>query len=183
MKILKKIIAYFNFKGEKQQMELSGAEVRSKGVFLHPVDDPKHVFFVKSNSVDIIINNDEELSEEDVSVIDKEIIQKCNREGGETSSVLSGEQSATRPLSKAKYISSKKRFSIMLYQDEYDNLMQNIAQNGYKRAEFFLACVHSAKKQSFDSIYKKYTDEHKKRYKSDLTKVKKMQPNKAQSTK
>ena len=61
MKFLQKIRAFFNIKGEAKKMELKSAEVKKNGVFLHPVDDDKHIFFVKSKSVDIFINPDEEI--------------------------------------------------------------------------------------------------------------------------
>lgn len=157
MKLLNKIRAFFTFNGEKQQMELSGAEVKRNGVFLHPADDPTHTFFIKSNSVDILINQDGEVSEDDISVIDKEVAKvKDKKEKTQT-------DTKPRPLISTRFIPEKKRFSVLLYADEYDMLMKNITENGYKRTEYFLACMTSAKKQNFDSVYKKYTSEHKKR--------------------
>ena len=58
---------------------------------------------------------------------------------------------------------------VSLYPDEYEVLIENINANGYKRAEYLLACVNSAKKASFDAMYKKYTVEHKERYKLEKT--------------
>lgn len=168
MKIVNKIKAFFKFKAEPQEIELSGAEIRNKGVFLHPIDDPKHVFFVKSNLVDIFINNNEELREEDITILDKEIVNGNDTEGGEnTENITVEKRTVTRPLSYAHYMPSKKRFTIMLYQDEYDMLMDNINKHGYKKAEYFLACVHAAKKQSWDKEYKNIATTHKERYKND----------------
>ena len=173
MKIINRIKAFFNFKGESQEMKLSGAEVRSKGVFLHPIDDPEHIFFVKSNSVDIFINNNEEISEEDVTILDKETVKKINMDRDKKAEDITGyETPILRPLSYTRYMPSKKRFSIMLYQDEYDTLMKNITEHGYKKAEYFLACMNSAKKQSFESTYKKYHEDHIKRHKADLAEAK-----------
>ena len=59
----------------------------------------------------------------------------------------------------------------MLYQDEYDTLMKNITQHGYKKAEYFLACMNSTKKQSFESTYKKLHEDHIKRHKADLAEL------------
>lgn len=173
MNIIKKIRAFFTFKGEKQEMELSAAEVKENVVFLHPADDPKHTFFVKSNSVDIFINPDGEISENDIFTVDKETIKKSgtndnNMEEGETYINI-------RPLALSKFMPSKRRFSVMLYQDEYAALIKNITENGYKKAEYFLACMTSAKKQNFDATYKKYTTEHKQRYKNDIDEAKRAQ--------
>lgn len=157
MKLLNKIRAFFTFNGERLKMELSGAEVRHNGIFMHPTDDPTCTFFVKSNSVDIFINQDGEIAEDDISVIDKKVAKvKDKKEKSPT-------DAKTRPLISTRFIPEKKRFSVLLYADEYDMLMKNITENGYKRTEYFLACMTSVKKQNFDSVYKKYTSEHKKR--------------------
>ena len=178
MKILNKIIAFFKFNGESRQMELSGAEVRNKGVFLHPIDDPHHVIFIKSNTVDIVIDNNAEIKEDNISVIDKEVVKQIEpttRESIDNTDVEG--KPVVRPLSYSKFMPSKRRFSIMLYQDEYDMLIKNITEHGYKKAEYVLACINSAKKKSFENTYKKYNDEHKKRYRADVIEAKKTQAN------
>lgn len=50
-----------------------------------------------------------------------------------------------------------------MYEDEYEALMDYLKNNGYKRAEFFYACIHSAKKNSMDAVYKQITEDHRKR--------------------
>ena len=69
----------------------------------------------------------------------------------------------------------KKRFSVMLYQDEYDMLIKRISENGYRRNEYFLACMTSAKKQSMESAYKRYTNEHSARRKKEIEEAKREQ--------
>lgn len=49
-----------------------------------------------------------------------------------------------------------KKVTFTLYQDEYELLMNNIKDNGYKKTEFLLACVTSAKKKSMESTYRKW---------------------------
>lgn len=166
MKIIQKIKAFFNFNGERKEMELASAEIKEEGVFLHPVDDPKHVIYIQSNSVDIIINPNGMVEEKDITKFVKETnaslpsISETAQENISTSEIINAS------LHTANYTSHKKRFSVMLYQDEYELLMESIKQNGYKKAEYFLACVNSAKKQSFNSYYKRYTEDHKQRYKT-----------------
>ena len=53
--------------------------------------------------------------------------------------------------------------------------MKNITQHGYKKAEYFLDCMNFAKKQSFESTYKKYHEDHIKRHKADLAEAKRTQ--------
>lgn len=72
MKLLKRIQAIFNFKGQHAEMELKSAEIRGGKVFLHPEDDPKHTFCVSGKTVDILIDPAVELSEDDFVVLDNE---------------------------------------------------------------------------------------------------------------
>lgn len=173
MKLINKIKAFFTFKGEKQEMELSAAEVKSKGVFLHPVDDPAHTFFVKSSSVDIIINQNDEVLEDNITIFDRKNINGLQMEQEIREGFLkelkeeSPAEARIVPVTTTYIMPKKRRFSVLLYQDEYDELMSNISSHGYKRTEFFLACVNSVKKQSFETNYKKYTSEHQKRYKAE----------------
>ena len=57
----------------------------------------------------------------------------------------------------------KKRFSVLLYPDEYEMLLQNTQEKGYKKTEYFLACMTAAKKQSMEAVCKRYAAEHKER--------------------
>ena len=185
MSIINKIRAFFTFEGEEREMKLSSAEVRPDGVFLHPFDDPKHMFFIKSESVDIFINPDTEIFEEDITEIDKENIP--TPPSADNSNVIPKPKFTSdadkpdenhgniRPLALSKFMPSKKRFSVLLYPDEYDVLIKHINDNGYKKAEYFMACMTSAKKQSMDATYKKYTQEHKQRHRSDLNEAKRAQ--------
>lgn len=166
MKIIKKIVAFFKINGQPQQMELSSAEIRDKGVFLHPANDPKHTFFVQPESVDIILNPDDELSEEDFTVVDRENTTVGSKDL-ETISKASEKETEIRPLSLAKFMPRKRRFTIMVYPDEYDMLMKNIVNKGYKKAEYFLACVNASKKQSWESEYKSIANSHKVRLQTD----------------
>lgn len=55
--------------------------------------------------------------------------------------------------------------SMRLYQDEYDLLMEAIEEKGYKKTEYLLACVTSAKKKSMETNYQKYYAERMRRRK------------------
>lgn len=185
MSIINKIRAFFTYKGKEKEMELSSAEVRHNGVFLHPIDDPKHMFFVKSESVDIFINPDTEILEEDIMEIDKETISTPT--STDNSNIIPNpgftpdadkpdeKHGNIRPLTLSKFMPSKKRFSVLLYPDEYDMLTKHINDNGYKKAEYFMACMTSAKKQSMEATYKKYTQNHKQRHRSDLIEARRAQ--------
>lgn len=171
MNLLTKIRAFFNFKGEKVEMELSKAEIKQGRVYLHPADKPSETFVVKTRSVDLIINPEEEISDEDIFVINND---KEKRTQKPTAKIPEDETSNSPSENNHDHqiqtiFPKKRKFVVSLYPDEYEVLVENINANGYKRAEYLLACVNSAKKASFDAMYKKYTVEHKERYKLEKT--------------
>ena len=117
--------------------------------------------------------------EDDISIIDKKEIEKYGVEL-ELTKPEPEQTEATPNIQPHKTIipssrPQKKRFSVLLYADEYDMLLENIKQNGYRRAEYFMACVTSAKKQNFFSTYKKYTLDHDKRHKIEREEAKRTQ--------
>ena len=82
---------------------------------------------------------------------------------GEKASSKSGKGSGSAsmvPVSNEFDKYKKKRVVFMLYPEEYNMVMDNIQSNGYKKNEYVLACVTSAKKQSMDAVYKKYVNSH-----------------------
>ncbi len=172
MNLLTKIRTFFNFKGEKVEMELSKAEIKQGRVYLHPADKPSETFVVKTKSVDLIINPEEETSDENIFVIDsnkekkpqKSTIKIPEEENSENSPQENNHKQQIQTI-----FPKKRKFEVSLYPDEYEVLVGNINANGYKRAEYLLACVNSAKKTSFDAMYKKYTVEHKERHKLEKT--------------
>ena len=70
MNLLNKIIAFFTLKGEKQEIEVDRAEVKTSGVYLHPANDSEHILFIKSSSVNLMINPDGEVKEEEIVILD-----------------------------------------------------------------------------------------------------------------
>ena len=61
----------------------------------------------------------------------------------------------------------------MLYPDEYEKLTQLIKENGYKKVEYILACIKSAKKTSMEANYKRFTEERERRRKAEAQEAKK----------
>ena len=134
-----------------------------------------------------MISPDEELSDEDVFIVESKnskvrteektspqlpIETSINNKAGENAthpqirtqngSVHSGQALKYTPV-------PVKRISLTFYADEYEELNAmykefNSSKNlrGYNKAEFFLACVKAAKKTSMESIYKQYNAKHKK---------------------
>lgn len=150
--------------------------MRKNKIFLHPANDPKHTFCMNFKEVGIIIDPEEEVNEEDVLVINTEKIKtENNLSESKDKENESAKDVIIRPIALKKFMPKKKRFTVMVYPEEYDMLMDNIVSNGYKKAEFLLACVTSAKKQSWESAYKHYTLFHQSRRKTDIAEARRAQ--------
>lgn len=169
MTLFKRIRAFFTFRGEPVEMELDRAEIKKERVFLHPSDDPSQTYCIKTNTVDLLINANEELAESDVMVKESHNSQKTktsdkaakNKEKASSKSGKGSDSASMMPVSNELDKYKKKRVVFMLYPEEYTMVMDSIQSNGYKKNEYFLACVTSAKKQSMDAAYKKYLYSHK----------------------
>ena len=183
MKLLSKIKAFFKYNGKAAEIEASSAEIRNGYVYLHSTKNPKEVCRIRSQSVEILINPNEDISEDDLTfmtVTTQDNSQKPKQAGIETNcsqqevstspnkSIREKEvRSSSIPTYAKKPISyfmpKMRKITFTLYPDEYDMLMTNIKDNGYRKTEFLLACVASAKKSSMASTYQKYTNSHKER--------------------
>lgn len=188
MSIFAKITAFFSFKGKNEQMALEAAEIRSEGVVLHPAEAPEHSFFIKTTEVDILLNNGKELADDIIVINNDKLPHRSPRDSVEMVPMIvpvvmeEGPTVETQEISRniqpralSSFMPYKKRFSVMLYPDEYDMLMKTINDNGYKKVEYFLACMTSAKKKSLSSVYKNYTTEREKRHKVALSEAKRAQ--------
>ena len=202
MKVINKIRAFFTLKGKHEQMELASAEIRRNGVYLHPAEDLGHTYFVKTDEVDIIIKPGAEIIEEDIFIrshvvnVDPET-PVCEIPSEEQmppepdprfediqpeEPPIGGEEVPERFTPRApanEYVvgggwkkPKKKSFTVMLYPDEYDKLVQVITEKGYKKVEYILACVESAKKTSMEANYKRFTEERERRRKAEAQEAK-----------
>lgn len=219
MNLVKRIKAFFMFKGEKKEMEVRAAQVRTDGIFLHPAEDPNQTLFIKTSAVDIVINPDGEITEDDIFVVDKEATKKksgyqknsamkkqqlekeqekkfndeVNRRVKEILAKKEAENKKTdkprknvtpkkqissgvpqemkaadiNTISLRNYFEPKKKITISFYEDEYNLITGYLKDNGYKKNEFFLACITAVKKQSMTSTYNRLEKERKERRKKE----------------
>ena len=96
--IFAKIKAFFNFKGKEIKMNLSSAEVNQEKVFLHPVDDPDHTYYMKTKSVHIFIDPEEELQEDDITIINRKTPEQKEEEIKVTTSLANHETQSQRDV-------------------------------------------------------------------------------------
>jgi len=162
MKMLSKIKAFFHFRDQEAEMEVSAAEIKQGKVFLHPIEDAEHVYCIKTDAVDIIISPHENIREGDVEILDvkKREAEKEDRKKEEVENRQKGERAAGERRTLLDLRPKMKKVTFTLYEDEYDMLMTSIRDNGYRKTEFLLACVSAAKKNSMEATYRKYAAEH-----------------------
>ena len=79
MNIIKKIIAFFKFRGEEQAVEVNSAEIREDMVFLHPTEDPDHTICIRTSNVGILIDPEESIADEDVFIIENGAISGAKK--------------------------------------------------------------------------------------------------------
>jgi hypothetical protein len=65
----------------------------------------------------------------------------------------------------------KRKISFTLYQDEYDFVQEHFKTQGYKRTEYFLACISSAKKTSMNASYRNFINIRAERKRQERTQV------------
>ena len=167
MKIQSKIKAFFRYRDEDAEMDVSAAEIRNGRVWLHPANDKDHVYCIRSNTVDIIISPTENIQEEDVEVRNSKKPDEHTSSEPKLHNQDKAKNTSTRPTHDREpvfsYMPKMKKITFTLYPDEYEMLMSNIKENGYRKTEFLLACVSAAKKNSMESSYRKYENLHKER--------------------
>lgn len=177
MKILSKIKALFRYRNQDAELEVSAAEIRNGKVFLHPSGNKEQVYCIKSNAVDIVINSLENITEDDLEIIN---VEDSNRSSSikqtPEESIIKEKFSAnhnghvgsnTRNQSYSNFMPKMKKVSFSVYPEEYDMLMKSIHESGYKKTEFLLGCVSAAKKNSMEATCRRYAIEHKERRKAD----------------
>ena len=162
MKIIKKLKAIF-FKDDRPvSLDLVAAEIKEGRAFLHPKDDRNVTYLVKSDDIEIKLSKGKNLTDTDVMVIRKMRKEKQDFENQkekvpkkDTNShkpkVSNDSGNITYDLSRFK----KKSFSVSLYPEEYDSLMEMIQKYGYKRSEFILASAQTATQGTMAKAQKK----------------------------
>lgn len=71
-------------------------------------------------------------------------------------------------VSYTQFMPKMRTVSMKLYQEEYDMLMEYLAENDYKKTEYLLACVKmAANKKGVQTAYQRFYAEHQKRRKAD----------------
>ena len=176
MKFLNKIKAFFCKENEPVEMDIIAAEIKEGKAFLHPKDDPKATYLIRSDDIRISLSEGRSIRDYDIlSVMPKtKTTDDAARESANKSAQkVVGQkdlQNSEKQNSDSKHSENdipgferyKKRvFSVSLYPDEYDSLIDSMKEYGYKRADFLLACVQTARKPSIEKAHKQIVKTHK----------------------
>ena len=168
MKFMNRIKAFFRKNNEHVELDLRAAEIKEGKAFLHTKGDEPVTYLVRASDIEIRLNKDASLSELDILTIkSKTPTEKQKTPEQKGAAKLDKKITNTNDSpSKNNVIYAddrfrKRTFSMTVYQEEYDMLLESIKEYGYKRADFVLACVNTASKGSMEKAHKKIVKSHK----------------------
>ena len=168
MKFMNRIKAFFRKNNEHVELDLRAAEIKEGKAFLHTKGDDPLTYLVRASDIEIRLNKDACISELDIlTVKSKASVEKQKtREAKNTENKNEKNKNSNNSPSQNGVIYAddrfrKRTFSMTVYQEEYDMLMESIKEYGYKRADFVLACVNTASKGSMEKAHKKIVKSHK----------------------
>lgn len=168
MKFINKIKAIFRKNDEQIELDLRAAEIKEGRAFLHTKGATPVTYLVRASDIEIRLNKDAAISELDILTVKRKSPEekKSLQNVKQTQDSRKKDNATTKPSSNKGVIYAddrfkKRSFSVSLYQDEYDMLMESIKEYGYKRADFVLACVNTASKGSMEKAHKKIVKTHR----------------------
>lgn len=168
MKIIKKLKAFFCKNNESMELDLVAAEIKEGRAYLHTKGEESATYLVRSNDIEIRLSKDVPLREVDVMQIKKkstEAQKQDEKKETKDKHIDASQKEAKRtsaPGAAPVDDRFKKRvFSVSVYPEEYDMLVESVKAYGYKRADFVLACVNTASKGSMEKAHKKIVKTHR----------------------
>ena len=168
MKFMNRIKAFFRKNNEHVELDLHAAEIKEGKAFLHTKGDNPLTYLVRASDIEIRLNKDACISESNILTIKSKasVEKQKTREAKNLEKKNEKNKNTNNASSKNGVIYAddrfrKRTFSMTVYQEEYDMLMESIKEYGYKRADFVLACVNTASKGSMEKAHKKIVKSHK----------------------
>ena len=165
---MNRIKAFFRKNNEPIELDLRAAEIKEGKAFLHTKGDEPVTYLVRASDIEIRLNKDASLSELDILAIKRKTPVEKQKTLAQKDAERKDKKSQNTTDSPSKngviYADDrfrKRTFSMTVYQEEYDMLLESIKEYGYKRADFVLACVNTASKGSMEKAHKKIVKSHK----------------------
>ena len=161
MKLINRIKAFFTKEDKSVELDLTAAEIREGRAYLHVKGDTT-TYLVKSRDIKILLNGDTPLSNEDVIQIEnKEKQVKIKQENKTTDSAIHRTATGERKHESVEIDPFKKRtITFSLYPQEYEHFMLSMQEYGYKKTEYFLACVETATRGTMERAHKRIVKSH-----------------------
>lgn len=162
MKIIKKLKALFFKDDHPVSLDLIAAEIKEGRAYFHPKENRDTTYLVRSDDIEIRLSKGKSLTDGDILVMGK-------RKRAEKDPVKPRDKKPTQISDKKPTPSAgdtgheiyntdrfkKKAFSVSLYPEEYNQLMNTIQKYGYKRSEFILASAQTATQGTMAKAQKK----------------------------
>ncbi len=148
---MNKIKAILNVAGQKLVLSLRAAEIKKGVIFLHPEEEPDTTYIIKNSSVDILINNGEKITAEDVLVMKKEPKESVEpKEDNQNFNPTRKPNLLNIPLLPNR---KKAKITFTVYEDERDLINNMIKSSGYNRSDYLVACFHNNKKKTVSKSF------------------------------
>lgn len=174
MNVIQSLLAFFNYKGERIQMEVISARIKNGVAYLRSKDQSKE-FRVKSDRISILIDNQDDDSVQVIDRPDDEDASEQKPESDTDKAAKPGEkknrkkQATARAARDEDFSYLKKSFSTGFYETEKREIVSAYKSAGAKRDEFLLACVRAAAPKKVEHELKKIRQERTAFQESGLT--------------
>lgn len=162
MKIIKKLKALFFKDDQPISLDLAAAEIKEGRAYLHPKSEQHLTYLVRSDDIEIRLNKGKSLTDKDVMILGKRKKKEDSIDKPkERTPKEYTEKKPQKPSTTSENFSydfsrfKKKTFSVSLYPEEYDALMEMINKYGYRRSDFILASAQTATQGTMAKAQKK----------------------------
>ena len=144
MKLIKKIKAFFCRNNEPVELDLEAAEIKEGRAYLHTKGEESVTYLVKANDVEIQLNKGASLREADILKFRKKSPEE-KRAGSQQKQIekktelpkVKTEKSVSPPTAIADDRFKKRVFSVSVYPEEYEMLVESVKAYGYKRPTLY----------------------------------------------
>ncbi len=157
MKIFNKLRAILNIAGEQLVLNLKSAEFRKGRAFLHLENGNENTYVINNCSADLLINNGEMISYEDVFIKTKVPVEKENIEKPPSTNLTTPIDEKPPQFDDLNFsietIRPKAKITFTMFADERDLINRIIKDSGYNRTDYFIACFQNNLKKSVSKSF------------------------------
>lgn len=143
-----KIRAIFSVNGNGVVIDLHSAEIKKGHAYLHPEDNDEITYVVKASTINILLNDGADISEEDVRIVERRKGTTSIDEVDED--ILSIDEKKNKYNNANKVVKNSYKTTVVftVYEDEKRLLDSVIKNSGISRSDFLMACLQNSQKKS-----------------------------------